>query len=172
MKRGDIVVFRGKGIVFQILSFMLGLIDSSWRKRKWKPWHMAICTTRNKRKGATRIIEAVEPKVRERILYDNEDYRAYTWLDKEPSEMAIYRWMQPYISKPYDKDAYAGTIFFSIRKKLFHRSARIVDDEYLCWEIADAFTRDFGKPLFPNNEYPLISDIMNKLEGKPNAKES
>ena len=37
MMVGDKLAFDGSGFVFRVLSFVLGIFEPSWRKRKRKP---------------------------------------------------------------------------------------------------------------------------------------
>ncbi len=112
------------------------------------------------------IVESIAPVVSIRPLFPHEIVRFYRWLDVPPRVEDVKEWSYAYIGKNYDYDGYIGTILLTLVKKLFKYSARVVDNEYYCWELVESFCRDFGKPLQPNNEYPLISDIMLRLDGK------
>ena len=145
---------------------MLGLFEPSWRKREWKPWHLAIAIA--PAKGGWVLVEAVTGGVQEKFHTYEElwrDARSYRWLDKPPSRRKVKEFKSLHLGYPYDITAYFGVTFAYLLWKVTGKSFRVVDTEHLCWETAAAFCRFMGKPLQPIYEYPVICRIMEKLEG-------
>jgi len=164
LRPGDPILDKGKGPIFIILSFILGLFDKNWRQRKWKPWHMK--TAIRKVKDGWFVIEALAGGVQGN-LYTLEELtansRAYRWCD-EPSRAQIKAFKEKYVGYPYDVTAYFGTVFGYLFQKITGKSFRIIDQEHTCWENGCAAQRMFGNELQPNEEYPVISEIVNRLE--------
>ena len=166
MKRGYIICFKGTGFTFHVLSFLLGLFDKEWRKRSWKPWHLAILYSIERTR--TVIIESTAGGVRFNILSGKEgvDWKSYQWLDKAPTGQQMHEWAVKYLGQPYDCIGYATTVLSYLSKVLFNRPFRVIDRDYYCWELGSMFAIDFGKPFVPLAEKPTIAEIMRALEGE------
>ncbi len=114
MESGYTVAFKGNGFLFRVLSFILDVIEPKWRKRKWKPWHLA--TASKKVKAGTRLytgektaedgwllIEAIAPVTGEyfhSMRELEEKTRAYKWLDKPPSPLRVMQFKNIYLGFP------------------------------------------------------------------------
>lgn len=164
VKVGDIIAFKGQGVVFILLSFLLGIFEPKWRRRKFKPWHLAIAS--QPANHGWYIIEAVAGGVREHFLTNQQlaEASSYTWLNEPPTNEELERFRTLYLGRPYDVTAYFGVVFSYLIKKYLHFSLRVVDTEFMCWELVSAFARFMGKPFQPNWEYPVISKIIERLE--------
>ena len=132
IKVGDIICFKGKGPVFTILSFLLSLCDSGWRKLKWKPWHMSILWQIDTL--GCWILEATAPWV---IInhYFWEDLKSktrfYHWLDKEPTRAEMDKFYNGHYEKAYDVVIYFWTsLQYLIRHFFNHRIPRLLDDRF------------------------------------------
>jgi len=164
MRTGDVIVFKGSGPVFQVLSCLLGLFDKLWRKRKWKPWHAAIAYEQETA-HTFKIVDSTEQGVGFNFLDLNRtDYKSFEWFDEPISMSAFNRWLYDYFGKPYDYDAYLGTAISFFMKRIFGTTMRIVDKQYYCTELVAEFCRYFGKPLQPQNEYPMPNIVIKALE--------
>lgn len=169
MESGYTVAFKGTGFLFTVLSFILGVAEPKWRKRKWKPWHLATASKKVRKDGEEGwlLIEALTPVVDERFHSLEELIsvaKSYKWLDKPPSRYKIGQFKKIYLGFPYDATAYIGVVFSYICRKLLRLRWRVFDTEHMCWETNSIFMRFMGKPYQPMWEYPMIHAIMGKLE--------
>ena len=163
MKRGDIVIFKGHGITYEILSRLLKLFDKEWDR--WG-WHLAILYSIERTR--TVIIESTSGGVTFNILSGKEgvDWKSDQWLDKAPTGQQMHEWAVKYLGQPYDYIGYSTTILSYLSKVLFNRPFRIINRDYYCWELGSMFAIDFGKPFVPLAEKPTIAEIMRALEGE------
>ena len=169
---GDIVAFRLTSFGAKILSFILGIFEPSWRKRKQKFWHLAVVSEVMEEQNMVKLIEAIGTGAREKyynIDYLNSVAKIYGWFDKPITRHRVEHFKKVYLGKPYDFGAYLGVIIAYLVNKYLKFSFRVVDQQYMCWELACAFARFNEKPLNENWEYPLISNIINKLEAYENT---
>lgn len=159
---GDVIVFKGKGLLFEILSRLLKLLEPDWDR--WG-WHLAIAE--KEVDGGWILIEALAPRVQEKFHDWKELWertKAYTWLDSPPSKQKMSKFKELYLGYPYDVTAYIGITFAYLFWKVTGKSFRMIDTEHLCWETVAAFCRFMGKPLQPIYMYPMIWRIMGRLE--------
>jgi hypothetical protein len=180
MEPGYTVAFKGTGFSFRVLSFVLSVVEPKWRKRKWKPWHLA--TASRKVKAGTRLstgerttedgwllIEAASPETGEYFhsMRELENMtKAYKWLDNPPSPRRIKQFKDIYLGYPYGVLSYFGVIFSYICRKWFRIKWRIMDTEHMCWEVNSFFHRYMGKQYQMIWEYPMIHSIIRKLEAE------
>jgi len=178
MEPGYTVAFKGTGVTFRVLSFILSIAEPKWRKRKWKPWHLA--TASEKIEAGTQLpngettnedgwllIEAVEPSTGEYFHSTKEletKTKAYKWLSTPPSLERMEQFKEVYLGYPYGVLSYIGVVFSYISKKWFRIKWRIMDTEHMCWEVNSFFMRFMAKPYLPIWEYPMIHQIIEKVE--------
>jgi len=161
---GDIICFKGEGIIFKTLSFLLGIFDRQWHELKWKPWHMAIAYHNGK--WGWKVIESTGRGVEVNYLL-SEDYRVYTWLDKPPSRKKMEKFVTEHLGKNYDVGCYLLTMLQYLVLHFFnHRLPRILDDQYTCWELVFEFCREMGKPIQSLHNYPIIIDFLKAVENE------
>jgi len=163
---GDIILFRGSGPVFHVLSFILGIFEPEWRKRKGKPWHTGVVY----RPGYDGwwLIEAVKGGV-QIIKHSEKEMNNtwnYHWLDKVPFPAELHEFRRVVVGFPYDGKGYVMTILAYLIAKYTGYHFRIHDQRHYCWETTSLFARMMGKPLQETWDYPLISKILDKLESK------
>ena len=167
VKAGYNILWKGKGPVFTILSLLLGLTDSTWRKRKWKPWHVGYVVTVLE-DGWVVTSQAVANGI-EAISYpsaeDLGDCRVYPWLDN-PDQAKIETYTEEHLGWPYDVWGYLWVILGALSEKFLHRPFRIVDKAKMCWENLSECDRFMGKELQPEEEPCLISKMITTLESK------
>jgi len=162
IRRGDIVEFRRKGFVSFILGGILRLLEPQWDG--WG-WHLGIAT--DYKDGQIWILEALSGGVVENCYQWEElekRVRVYRWFEHIPEKRKFNRIKQKYLGAPYDVKAYFGVVFWYIIKKLTGRAFRLHDRQFMCWELVSVVCRELGKPLQDIWEYPLISEIIKKLE--------
>ncbi len=168
MKAGNIILWKAsKDDWFgHFLSWLLGRFDKSWRVRKDKFWHAGYCWKVFK-DGSFLTVQAVSSGMQP-IFYQNEtelgDYRVYHWF-KRLSKRKLDKFSNEYIGSRYDFIAYPGTIFAFICEKLFGYSFYWMDRIFMCWEVVCFMCLIMGKPLIKPWQYPLISRMLNALEG-------
>lgn len=165
IQAGDNVLWKGQGFIFNILSFILGLMFPEWRKRKWKPWHVGY-VVKVYADGMIVVCEAIAKGI-EYVTYssiwDMGDYRIYYWLDN-PNPNKIKKYASQHIGLPYDSLAYVWTILGGLSMKLFKHPFRIVNKPKMCWENLCEFDRFMGKQLQPAHEPCLINRMIEILE--------
>ncbi|MFC2070213.1 hypothetical protein ACFLTB_03450 [Chloroflexota bacterium] len=180
MKPGYTVAFKGNGVLFKTMSCILSTVEPGWRKRKWKPWHLA--TASKKVKAGTKLengqvapedgwmlIEAIAPETGEyyhTVAELEAKTQAYRWLEKPPSAQRIRQFKHIYLGYPYGFFSYIGVVFSYIFRKLFKIKWRVMDTEHMCWEVNSFFVRFMAKQYQPLWEYPMIHQIIAKLEAE------
>ena len=161
MKTGDIVFFKGQGLMFRVLSTLLCLFDSYWRKLKWKPWHTAIAF--QFAPEGWYILEARAEGVILKYYEDDwlkEHTRAYTWLDTHPTKEQMQKLLDEYIGKPYDIAIYFWTSLAIILRHFWnHPIPKLFDDRWDCWELDAQGMSDLGKPVISKFDTVLITDL-------------
>ena len=164
MKSGDIIAFKGNGIIFRVLSFLLGRFDKDWREREWKPWHLAFVVEYHRREKRWAIAEAVATGVKISWLdeIDNE-YKVHSYFDKPILAIRMREFVADRLGEHYDIVAYIWTIL----QYFWPSFPRIINNRWTCWELAAYFCRVFGKPWQPLLRYPLITDFLRAMENNP-----
>lgn len=168
IRHGANILWRGRGNFSNTLSFILACKDPSWRARRkegWWPWHTGF-VVKILDTGEIVTFQAVNLKEGVcAVTYTSEkdmgDYRIYNWLDN-PDQERIEQYVNEWNGMPYDWLAYVWVII----TVLFNWHFSISDKKLMCWENLSNFDRFMGKELQPSWEEPLISKMMNKLEGK------
>ena len=159
---GDVVLFRGKGFIFSVLSFILCLCDKEWRARDFKPWHVGFIS--RYWDGHPLICEAVAGGVTENVLTG--DYKVYRWFDEkvDPTEF-----VNKHRGEKYDILVYPLTaIAYLIRHYLHRPVPRLFDNSWSCWELVYYFCARMGKSLAESYDFPMISDLVKALEKQEN----
>lgn len=162
IKTGTNIIWKGGGFWFKLLSGALCLFDSGWRKREWKGWHMGfVVKAYGKEIVTSQAIERGIHTVTYASVADMGNCRFYDWLDDTSK---VQEYAADHEGDPYDKLAYVWTILAFGIEKIFHWKFRIVNRAYHCWENMCGMDRYCGKPLQPNEEFPMVNKIMRKLE--------
>ena len=160
MTVGDIIVFRGEGFLFRVLSGILCLFDSEWRRRDFKGWHTAFIS---RFWDAHPIIcEALAGGVTENFLDTDREFKVYSWFDYP---VDTHDFVDSHLGKKYDVAQYFFTsLQYLIRHFFNRRIPRLLDDSYTCWELLAEFARDNGKPFQVIYDCPMVTDIVRALE--------
>ena len=165
MNRGYIIEFKGKGIIFQVLSALLSIFDSDWRKLKWKPWHLAIAWRR-----AYDGWYVLEARHGVEINYFSDKFltkntRSYQWLDEVPTTKKMNKFFEEHIGKSYDVAVYFWTSLAIIIRHYFnHPIPKLLDNRFSCWELVQEFTAAMNKPIVSCYDVVIITDIVKALK--------
>lgn len=161
-RAGDIVLFKGKGIIFKILSSILWLFNRWWDV--WA-WHIGVMWTEVH--SGWMIMESLGGGVQVKFHPHQEltACRIYRWLGKEPSRKKMAEFEKEHLGASYDIDGYIGTGILYLLTRLTGRAmGRFQDDDYFCWELICKAMRFFGKPLLKMSQPVMITSIVKKLE--------
>ena len=167
LQPGDIVAFKGEGITFKVLSSVLSLVEPSWRRRKWKPWHVAVVMYLP---NPTTLVtfEAVGGEGNQLVVYDDikylSDTKFYRFLPEVPSEELREGFVGLYQGWPYDNWAYVWVILGWIWHRLTGKWWHVVDQANMCWETVISWARFTHYPLQLEWEFPFLPRILEKLE--------
>uniref|UniRef100_A0A6M3JK23 Peptidase n=1 Tax=viral metagenome TaxID=1070528 RepID=A0A6M3JK23_9ZZZZ len=158
LKLGDIVVFKGQGVLYFILSRLLKLFEPSY---DFYGWHMAfICSIED---GRPYIAEALVKGVRRNPLDTDRQFRVYRWLGKEPEQWRITAFVNEHEGDRYDILCYVWTFIQRLALKLFNKKlGYLKNDDYTCWEWCAYFAEKMGKPWCDELNFPLLTDFLNQ----------
>ena len=150
LKTGDIIIFKGKGLLFEVLGRLL-----KWKRPDYDRfgWHTAIVVEHHKGKGWM-IAEALAGGVQYSWLDNRCEYRIVSIFTRRIYATELRRVIADGIGCKYDVWAYLGTAW-----QVLFGGGRWVNDRYTCWEFVAWVCRKLGKPIQPMGKYPLITDI-------------
>ena len=167
IKAGDNIIWKlpDKGdTLASVLSRILAWKDPSWKARSWKGWHEGYIV---KVLDTGEIVTSQAVNAKEgvcAVTYSDVaamgDCKIYHWLDNS-DQVKIDQYAAEHNGDKYDVMAYVWTII----TYLFNLKFAIINNKETCWENVSQFDRCMGKELQPEDEMPLISKMMNKLEG-------
>jgi hypothetical protein len=166
VKVGDQIVWVGEGVMFNTLSPTLALKDKTWKARTWRGWHMGYVVDVDLLTGEITTCQALDMKsgicaITYATEADMGNCKVYHWLD-EPDSKMIADYAAATYGLPYNPWAYPITIICY----LLNWQIDIIQRAKTCWQNLSQFDIYMGKPLQPFDEMPMVSDIMNALEGK------
>ena len=168
MEKGNIIAFKGQGLIFTILSFLLSLFDKDWGRLQGKPWHLAIAW--DKAYDGWYILEASGQGVK--INYFNNKFlknmtRNYCWLDRVPTRAEMNKFLKEHIGKKYDVAIYFFTSLAVIIRHYFNRPIpKLLDQRFSCWELVQEFTDAMNDPILSKFDVVIITDIIKALEAR------
>jgi hypothetical protein len=174
---GKTLCWKGDGFLFDNLSLMISACEASWRRRKWKPWHMAKIVSYDPVLGWM-VLEATWPRVRLMPLNTlvqiyGGDYRVYDWFDGVVlNQSRVDGFVKDRLGTKYDVIVYPLTIIQYFSWRWFRLPLpRLVDSAYTCWELAEDFDEYMGKPWQGTHNrlhrYPFMPDFLNEVEAIP-----
>ena len=164
---GDIVLFKGKGLIFSILSSILWIFDKEWRSLKWKPWHTGFLTY--KHGEYWELCESLRQGIKLTNLtdYDPKTYRIYRWFKKEPASDLILKYLGTHLHKKYDIEFYFWCTLSYLFRHYFNRPIKyLLDNRFCCWENIYHFASHCKKPIGCKYDCPLITDLCKSLDVK------
>jgi len=157
MRVGDILVFKGEGLLYEILSRLLKLFE--WQWDRWG-WHTAFVVY-----GGQMCESKAQGICLSPIKCDPQNVRVYRWFDKPPNPQKVNAYLTSHLGKRYDVAIYFFTMLqYLIRHFWNRRIPRLLDDRYTCWENVSQFCDFMGKPLQSEYDCPLLPDMLRNLE--------
>lgn len=159
---GDIIVFKRRGKLAAILSWLLQRFEPHYDR--WG-WHMSMVAevrqlSRYEPNTFPHIVEAHQEGVRIAPLPLDQEFRVYRWFPDTVTMGELLNTIYRYLGCPYDSDAYVGTIVSYFWYRIRGKQWRIVDNEFHCWELVFQICGDLGYPIQPFSRYPIISDFL------------
>jgi hypothetical protein len=164
VRPGDILLCAGSGFIFSVLSFLISIFDSDWRKLKRKPWHCRLVVSGYGRTAI--VLEALAGGVVEKPIdaIPLEKQRAFRWFNEPINADFLSKWVDAHLGKPYDVMAYFSTAAQYLLRAIWNRRIpRLLDDRYTCQELIMELAEDAGKPMASKRDCPLITDLCKAL---------
>ena len=171
MKPGDIILFRGKGLVFNALSPILALLrpypemtfpyvyQRSPLSKVGRPWHLAFALEWHKRYGwiiGESVARGVTSSYLDKYIINGNIPIVIRWFDKTPRPIKLREFMAMHSDTKYSVLAYAWTTL----QVLLPWFPRIVTDRITCWQNVFRMCRWCGKPIQELHKFPLITDAL------------
>ena len=158
---GDILVFKGAGPAWWILSRLLRIFEGWWDS--WG-WHMAYVSRIN-REGQVWITEGTWPVSREVLLDEKREYRVYRVLPQPVDVIKLRQFTLDHLGKRYDVAIYFLTSCQYLFRHFLNRPIpRLLDDRYTCWELCEELTAFFGILWGSRYDCPMITDFLEWAE--------
>ncbi len=163
-RAGDAITWKGRGIVYQVLSRVLAVIDckTHWDRYCWHTGYIVRVLADGKVVTSQAVQRGVE-SITYSSINDMGECRIYRWLDNPPQEH-IDEYTMMHNGEPYDALDYLWVFLGAISMICFHHPFRMVNGWKMCWENLSEFCRYMGKELQPEDEPCLISRIVKQLE--------
>ena len=153
---GDVILFKGEGPLFEILSRLLKLFEPGWNRYGW---HMAFVAWDSE--DGLVICEALANGVCLNPLNKQREYRVYRWLDTEPPRYMIMDFVKHHLNEKYDVLLYPWTAAFYLFRHFWNKPIpRLLDNAWTCWELVCEFANEMGKPIISVYDCPVITDIL------------
>jgi len=183
MQPGDIILFRGKGFLFNALSPILALLRPypemifpfryGWKgnERVGRPWHLAFALEWHKKHGwiiGESIARGVTPTYLNKYIIAGNIPIVIRWFDKPPRPIKLREFMAAHSDTKYSAMAYVWTAL----QVLLPWFPRIVTSRVTCWQNVFRMCRWCGKPIQELHKYPLITDFLEAAEGADNVLET
>ena len=162
-KRGDIVLFKGSGLVYEILSRALKFFEWNWDR--WG-WHLGFVSGDSPFTDVVSICESTGKGVTESYLdLTRKDIRVYRWFDEEPRRYKVRNFVSAHLGCDYDVAQYFWTgLQYLIRHFWNRRIPRLLDSRYTCWELVFEFAEDMGKPIGSRYDCPMLVDLLKVVD--------
>ena len=172
---GKIIVWKGAGPLFHVLSALISVFEPTWRARKWKPWHMSFVCACDPALGWM-VSEATWPRVRNMPLNSliqiyGGDFQVIDWFRKPLEQPPVDDFVRDRLGSKYDVMVYPLTIAQYFVYRWFKISLpRLLDGSYDCWEYVEEFCECMGKPWKGTHNklhrYPFLPDFLNEAESQ------
>ena len=163
---GALVLVKGEGLTFRIISGLLSLLNPSWRKRKWKPWHTFFICGHDDSRGWL-ICEALGEGVCVHPLanYTSKEYRMYRWFDSPRDQNKITDFVASHLGQKYDILVYPLTALAYLARHYWGRPVpRLFDNSWSCWELVYYFADRMGQSFAESYDFPMINELLDSLE--------
>jgi hypothetical protein len=152
IRPGDVLVFKGKGFLFECLSKIIKLKVHDWDK--WG-WHMAPVVE------VDTFMDAQLPKLKLSKIsdYNPKNIRAYRIKETEPEQSQLDDFVNYTLGRSYDWLVYFLTAFaILLRPKIDF--PRVINRTYDCWETAWEFADFIDADITHEYNYPFITDMI------------
>jgi len=165
-KAGDAITWKGQGPVYQVLSRLLALLDwkSHWSRWAWHTGYIVRILPDGEVVTSQAVARGVEV-VTYPSINEMGDCRIYRWLE-EPDQEKIDKYTDEHNDESYDYLAYLWVFLGGISMIYFRHPFRVVNGLKQCHENLSEFYRYMGKEIQPEEEPPLLSRIVARLEEK------
>lgn len=154
IRPGDILVFKGSGPLFAVLSRILKVFELKWDR--WG-WHVGFVASEDK------LCESIAEGIVLSPLnkYPPEETRAYRWFDVQPERTKIVIYVTDHLGKKYDVAIYFWTMMQYLFRHFWNRRIpRLLDDRYTCWENVFQFCECMGKQIGAEYDCPMLPDML------------
>ena len=160
IRPGDIVLFKGQGLLYEVLSRLLKCFNPSWDR--WA-WHTGFIAYDDE---GWIVCEALANGVCLNPL-NGRDARFYRWFDIEPPGDQIIKFIREHINDQYDVLLYFWTTVAYIVRHFWNKPIpRLLDNRWTCWELVTFFCDRMGKPIISIFDCPILTDMIKALEAK------
>ncbi len=157
-KPGDVLVFRGGGILYEVLSRLI--------KRFKEPnydrfgWHMSpIIKVQHSPYFLVTYIDAQFPRLKLAIVKPDDQVRCYRVLKRPPTKAKVQVVIDRLVGRPYDFLVHIWTFFaFLLRPKV--DVPRIINRFYDCWEATFEALDEWGVDVTHVYHYPWLTDFL------------
>jgi hypothetical protein len=146
---GDIIVYKGSGLIYKILSRLIKKIKEP-EYDCWG-WHMEPVI------GQGLTVNAAFPRLKVSQLDPKREMKVYRILANPPELKALEIFVNDHVGKPYDCFVYLWTALWVLGLMKF----RIVNRFYTCWENTFDAMEYFGIDLDKSDcKYPFLTDFL------------
>ena len=163
---GDAITWKGNGIVFEVLSRMLAVIDnkSHWDRYCWHTGYIVRLLPDGEVVTSQAVAKGVEAVTYPSVT-DMGECRIYRWLDN-PDQERIDEYTAKHNGESYDALVYIWVFLGGISMIYFRHPFRVTNRLKMCWENLSEFCRYMGKELQPEEEPCLLTRVVARLEAK------
>jgi hypothetical protein len=165
IKSGDILVFKGRGFLYEVLSRLVKLFDPSWDRFGWHVGfvvgvHNTVITTCEAlAQGVCLQYYPIDSLTPDKV-------RVYRWVVPTPNEADIYKFVNKHLGEKYDIMVYPVTALAYIIRHYWGRPIpRLFDNAWSCWEWVYYYADEFGHSIAEDYDFPMVNQMVAKLEG-------
>jgi len=160
IQTGDILIFKGKGLVYEVLSRLIKLFDPTWDR--WG-WHTGFVVD-DKVTTCEALAKGVCLNTYPISYFTPDNVRVYRVFDNPPSKQKIDAFLTKHLGEKYDILVYPLTALAYIVRHYWHRKIpRLFDNSWSCWELTYYFADDMGHPIAEDYDFPMINEMSKAL---------
>lgn len=154
-RAGDIIVWKGDGLIYQVLSWLIkSLKEHDWDRWGWHTTPMI---------SSQRFVDALFPKIKISKLTDarylNRECRVYRIFECPPVQSKINKFVKDKVGCPYDFLAYPLTALALLLRPRVD-IPRIINKRFHCWETTWEFADECGCDITDDYHYPFLTDLL------------
>ncbi len=164
-RAGDSIAWEKGGAVANVLGAILSLFDSSYRKRKWKAWHVGyiVKILDTGEVISSQAIASGVHTVTYQSIDDLSECKFYRWLSNIDQDR-IEDYTETHEREKYDFIGYVWNAIGNFSMYVLKYPFRVVDNAKFCWEHLSEFNRYMGREIQQECEPCNIAKMMNVLE--------